>query len=69
LAGETVGLKDIIRARRRRKRDLQEQIDKRQSLVDQLLASSTPNPSPPQAIAPPNTPSQSHKKLKRYEND
>jgi putative transposase len=69
LTGETVGLKDIIRARRRRKRDLQEQIDKRQSLVDQLLASSTPNPSPSQAMVVPNPASQSHKKLKRYEND
>ncbi len=69
LAGETVGLKDIIRARRRRKRDLQEQIDRRQSLVDQLLASSTPSPSTPQSIAPPIPPPQSRKKLKRYEND
>lgn len=69
LAGETVGLKDIIRARHRRKRELQEQIDRRQSLVDQLLASSTPNASPPQAMAPPNPPPQRRKKLKRYEND
>jgi putative transposase len=69
LAGETVGLKDIIRARRRRKRELQEQIDRRQSLVDQLLVSSAPDPSTPQSIAPPNPPPQSRKKLKRYEND
>jgi transposase-like protein len=69
LAGETVGLKDIIRVRRRRKRELQEQIDRRQSLVDQLLASSTPNASPPQAMAPPNPVPGRRKKLKRYEND
>ena len=69
LAGETVGLKDIMRARRWRKRELQEQIDRRQSLVDQLLASSTPNPLPPQTMAPPNLPPQRRKKLKRYEND
>jgi putative transposase len=69
LAGEIVGLKDIIRARRRRKRELQEQIARRQSLVDQLLASSTSHPSPPQAITPPNPPPQHRKKLKLYEND
>jgi putative transposase len=69
LAGETVGLKDIIRARRRRTRELHEQIDRRQSLVDELLASSTPNASPPQALPPPNPPPQRRKKLKRYEND
>jgi putative transposase len=69
LAGETVGLKDIIRARRWRKRELQEQLDRRQSLVDQLLASSTPNALPPQAMAPPSPPPQHLKKLKRYEND
>ena len=64
-----MGLKDIIRARRRRKRALQKQIDRRQSLVDQLLASSTPNPLPPQTMAPPNLPPPHRKKLKRYEND
>ena len=69
LAGETVGLKDIIRARRWRKRELQEQLDRRQSLVDQLLASSTLNALPPQAMAPPSPPPQRLKKLKRYEND
>jgi putative transposase len=62
LAGKTVGLKDIILARRRRKRELQEQIDRRQSLVDQLLASSTPNPLPPQTMAPPNLPPPRRKK-------
>jgi putative transposase len=69
LAGETVGLKDILRARRWRKRELQEQLDRRQSLVDQLLASSTLNALPPQAMAPPSPPPQRLKKLKRYEND
>ncbi len=69
LAGETVGLKDIIRARRRRKRDLQEQIDRRQSLVDQLLTSSILNPPAPQAVALLTPTPQNRKKLKRYEND
>lgn len=35
LAGETVSLKDIIRARRQRKRDLHQMIDQRRCLVDQ----------------------------------
>ena len=35
LAGETVSLKDILRARRQRTRDLRQMIDQRRSLVDQ----------------------------------
>jgi putative transposase len=42
LAGETVGLKDIIQARRRRKRELQHHLRTRQSLVDQVLAAVVP---------------------------
>jgi putative transposase len=42
LAGETVSLKDIIRARRRRTRELRQQLAVRQSLVDQLVVSSVP---------------------------
>ena len=46
LAGETVSLKDIIRARRRRTRELHQQLAVRQSLIDQLLASSVPAAAP-----------------------
>jgi putative transposase len=42
LAGETVSLKDIIRARRRRTRALHQQLAVRQSLLDQLVTSSVP---------------------------
>src|SRR5215813_8388775 len=42
LAGETVSLKAIIRARRRRTRDLRQQLAVRQSLIDQVVASSGP---------------------------
>jgi putative transposase len=42
LAGETVSLKDIIRARRRRTRELRQQLAVRQSLIDQLVVSSVP---------------------------
>jgi hypothetical protein len=37
LAGETVSLKDIARARTRRKRELHQIITARRSLVDQVL--------------------------------
>ena len=71
LAGETVSLKDIIRARQRRKRELQRQVRARQSLIDQLLAVSVPSvatrealpPVPPSPVSPP------HVALKRYHND
>jgi putative transposase len=42
LAGETVSLKEIIRARRRRIRDLRQQLAVRQSLIDQVVVSSGP---------------------------
>jgi len=42
LAGETVSLKEIIRARRRRTRELHQQLAVRQSLIDQVVASSGP---------------------------
>ena len=38
LAGETFSLKDILRARQDRQRELRETIKGRRSLVDQLLA-------------------------------
>ena len=46
LAGETVSLKAILRARRQRTRELHQQLAVRQSLIDQLLASSTPGAAP-----------------------
>lgn len=68
LAGETVTLKDIARARNRRKRDLHKIITARRSLVDQVLAppavSLQPEPIPfatPVALPP--------SKIKRYEQD
>jgi putative transposase len=71
LAGETVSLKDIIRARQRRKRELQRQVSVRQSLIDQLLAA--PVPSVATRAAPPSSPaspaSQPRVALKRYHNE
>jgi putative transposase len=67
LAGETVSLKDIIRARRRRTRELRQQLAVRQSLVDQLAAASaqgamrlTPAPTGQEPPTP---------RLKRYLHD
>jgi putative transposase len=67
LAGETVSLKDIIRARRRRTRDLRQQLAIRQSLIDQVVASAGPavahtTPTPGAEETPPPT-------IKRYLHD
>jgi putative transposase len=63
LAGETVSLKEIIRARRRRTRELHQQLAVRQSLIDQVVASSVPTAPAPGAQAPPPPP------IKRYLHD
>jgi len=68
LAGKTVSLKDIIRARRQRQRGLQQVIAQRRSLVDEILK--TPSA---ENVTPERTPAQqtdskpeAKKKLKRY---
>jgi putative transposase len=67
LAGETVSLKDIIRARRRRTRELHQQLAVRQSLIDQVVASAIPRVArttlaPGAQVPPPPT-------IKRYIHD
>jgi putative transposase len=71
LAGETVSLKDIIRARRRRTRELQRQVRVRQSLIDQLLAAPVPVGAAREALPPsPAAPAaQPRVALKRYLNE
>ena len=71
LAGETVSLKDIVRARRQRKRELQHQVRVRRSLIDQLLAAPAPAVAtrevlPPCLSSPASPP---HGALKRYHDD
>jgi putative transposase len=68
LAGETVTLKDIARARNRRKRDLQKIITARRSLVDQVLAplAVSLHPEPMPLSTPVSLP---QNKIKRYEQD
>jgi putative transposase len=69
LAGETVSLKDIIQARRRRKRELHQHIERRQSLVDQLLASSVSTATPQEIAVASGNPQPSRSQLKRYYNE
>jgi putative transposase len=65
LAGQTISLRDVVRARRERHRQLREQLADRAGLVDLLLAVHRPTPSPPplEPEAPPRP------RLKRYENE
>ncbi len=67
LAGETVGLKEIVRARNRRPRDLQGQRAAREAVVEALLALRRSDPtegtSPTSPSAPPKA------SLKRYINE
>jgi putative transposase len=68
LAGETVGLKDIARARRERQRQLSRAIRARRSLVDQLLA--RPETKVAGIEPPPKRPAPARPRgLKRYENE
>jgi putative transposase len=68
LAGATVTLKDIARARNRRKRELHKIISARRSLIDQVLAPPTvalrpePTPGSPPVMLPQRT-------IKRYAQD
>jgi putative transposase len=67
LAGQTISLKDIIRARNRRRRQLRGTLNNRAEAVQLLLAAHQPDPPilPPQSTAdPPPT-----KQLRYYENE
>jgi putative transposase len=66
LAGTTIALKDLVRARNARRRELQGGITERAKLVDLLLGvqADAPTPPPPEEAAPPLPP-----RLKRYHNE
>ena len=66
LAAATVGLKEITAARNARRRELKRQIGERASVVDRLIASHAPPPSPPAAAIPQPDQPASRPKLKRY---
>ncbi len=67
LADRSVGLKDIIRARAERRRQLRAGLSEREALVEALLAVHRPPPDPDPPPAPPPTPTVP--RLKRYYNE
>lgn len=71
LSGMTISLKEIIKARRRRKRELRKTIAKRKSLMDALLSVPNSENPPAQKAKPIKTVSREAKKhsLKLYKND
>ncbi|HKA56493.1 MAG TPA: Mu transposase C-terminal domain-containing protein [Candidatus Binatia bacterium] len=69
LAGETLSLRDLIRARNRRRRDLRHTLQERQRTVDALLDTRRWTPSEEEAGTLLSTPEPLPAKLKRYIND
>ncbi len=67
LADRSVSLKDIIRARTERRRQLRAGLSEREALVEALLAVHRPPPAPPPADASPAVPAAPP--LKRYYNE
>jgi putative transposase len=68
LAGETISLKDIVRARAERRRDLQSIITSRRSLADQVLVRPAASPA---ALPPPTaaTTAMEARRLRRYRHE
>jgi putative transposase len=69
LAGETVALRDIIRARNHRRRELRQTIEERRRLVDSLLEARQWTATPQEASPPDQQPTPETPKLKRYFNE
>jgi putative transposase len=69
LAGQTVSLKDITRARNRRKRELTKIITARRSLVDQVLTPPQGVRTPPEPLPAGPPPATSQRTIKRYAQD
>jgi putative transposase len=72
LAGETISLKDIIRARQQRQRDLRQTIEHRRSIVDQWFkypAVGNHAADPAETIEAIKSKNTSKTPLKRYAND
>lgn len=66
LAGQTLSLKEIVRARNERRRKLRGELRDRAAVVEQFLAVHQPEPGPsePEPERPPDSP-----RLKRYYNE
>jgi putative transposase len=69
LAGETLSLRDLIRARNRRRRDLRHTLQERRRTVDTLLDTRRWAPAEEQASTLSSTPEPLPTRLKRYIND
>jgi len=69
LAGETLSLRDLIRARNRRRRDLRHTLQERQRTVDALLDTRRWTPREEEAGTPLSTPEPLPTRLKRYINE
>lgn len=69
LAGETLSLRDLIRARNRRRRNLRQTLQERQRTVDALLDTRRWAPTEEESRPPPSTPEPQPAGLKRYIND
>jgi putative transposase len=69
LAGETVSLREIIKARRQHRRQLRQTLQQRRRLVDSLLEAKRWTPAKQEPGPPPPDPTPSAPKLKRYFNE
>jgi len=73
IAGETIALKDIIRARRHRRKELRGQLRDRAAIVDELLALHRRDLASPDDAAPVSPPApemaDARPRLKRYLNE
>ena len=66
LAGETVALREIIKARNGRRRQLRQTLQERRRLVDSLLEAKRWAPAKQESSSPPSEPTPPPVKLKRY---
>ncbi len=66
VAGQTLALKDIVRARNERRRDVRSGLSTRAAIVERLLAVHQPEPAP---MIPPDNPPAAGPRLKRYHDD
>jgi putative transposase len=69
IADQTIALKDIIRARTKRRQQLRDKIADRQAIVETLMAIGRSEPPPPSELPLPTPDELVSKPLKRYRNE
>ena len=69
LAGQTIGIREIVQARNQRRRQLRQGLNERSALVDRLLAVHQPASQPLEAEPATRDPAGPEKKLRRYYHD